>query len=60
MVFFRLEAVGLGIGGNGDGRGFSAYRPNFGGENGNFTDFAATKVDFDCYRHRLFGVGTGR
>ena len=52
--------VGLGIGGNGDGRGFSTYHPDFGGENGNFTDFAATKVDFDCYRHRIIGYGTGR
>jgi hypothetical protein len=52
--------LGLGIGGNGDGRGFSAYHSDFGGENGNFTDFAANKVDFDRYHHRLFCVGTGR
>jgi hypothetical protein len=30
--------LGLGIGGIGDGRGFSAYRPDFVGEIGNFTD----------------------
>jgi hypothetical protein len=50
----------MGIGGNGDGRGFFAYCPDFGGENGNFTDFATTKVDFNRYYHRLFGVGTGQ
>jgi hypothetical protein len=52
--YCRLQAaaaLGLGIEGNGDGRGFSAYRPDFSGENSNFTDFAATKVDFDRYRH---------
>jgi hypothetical protein len=50
----------MGIGGNDDGRGFSTYCHDFGGENGNFTDFATTKVDFNRYCHRLFGVGTGQ
>jgi hypothetical protein len=45
--------LGLGIGGNSDSRGFSAYHPNLGGENGNFTDFTATKVDFNRYHHRV-------
>jgi hypothetical protein len=33
--------VNLGVG-IGDGRGFSAYRPDFVGEVGNFTDFFPT------------------
>jgi hypothetical protein len=50
----------LGIEGNGDNMGFFTYRPDFSGENSNFTDFAVTKVDFDRYRHQLFGDGTSR
>jgi hypothetical protein len=35
--------IGVGIGGIGNGRGFSAYRPDFVGEVGNFTDFLPTR-----------------
>jgi hypothetical protein len=34
--------IGVGIGGIGDGRGFSVYHPDFVGEVGNFTDFFPT------------------
>jgi hypothetical protein len=60
LKYRSISAIGLGIGGNGDGRGFFTYRPDFDSENGNFTDFATTKVDFDRYRHWLFGDDTGR
>jgi hypothetical protein len=42
VALIPFSIIRVGIGEIGDGRGFSAYRPNFFGEVGNFTDFFST------------------